>query len=78
MSTVELLRDLVSFLVVPLLISAGSMLVKINSRLERIEAKLESASEADKRHEESIGQLYGQTRDIDRRLSHVEAIILKI
>jgi hypothetical protein len=75
MSTVDLIRDLVSFLVIPLLISAGSMLIKINSRLERIEAKMESSSEVDKRHDEAIGELYDQTRDIDRRLSHVEARI---
>jgi hypothetical protein len=73
MNTIDLIRDLVSFLVIPLLISAGSMLVKISQRLERIEAKLEGSSESDKRHEDDIGHLYDQTRDIDRRLSHVEA-----
>lgn len=73
MTFADAFRDLLNYAILPMLGAALWLLVKLNSRSERMEARLDGAKETTERHEENIQELYGQTRDIDKRLTRVEA-----
>lgn len=73
MTFADAFRDLLNYAILPMLGAALWLLVKLNSRSERMEARLDGAKETNERHEENIQELYGQTRDIDKRLTRVEA-----
>ena len=73
MTFADAFRDLLNYAILPMLGAALWLLVKLNSRSERMEARLDGTKETTERHEDNIQELYGQTRDLDKRLTRVEA-----
>lgn len=73
MTFADAFRDLLNYAILPMLGAAIWLLVKLNAHSERIEARLDGEKETSERHEENIQELYGQIRDVDKRLTRVEA-----
>ena len=73
MEASEILRDVIALLIVPLLLWGFTTLSKLNTTIAELRATVQALQESLHKQDSSLAELYGQTRDIDKRLTRVEA-----
>jgi len=72
MESSDIIRILLEALLIPLLLGGAALLSKLNATLAELRSTVQSLQSSIIEQKANVGELYAQTRDLDRRVTRLE------